>query len=154
MPTAADLMRRDVIALAPRDRVLEARETMRLGRLRQLPVVDGPWIVGEVSWRDVCLAYRAVLDEPRGAGARLRAAAVDALEVARVMQPTCDWVAPDELLAAVVARLARRGGGFVPVVEAEGGSRIELLGIVTANDLLRAALAAEGEHPAARSRRP
>jgi CBS domain-containing protein len=154
MLTAVDLMRREVIVLEPGDRLAEAREMMRLGRLRQVPVVSEPWIVGEISWREACLAYRPVLEAVSEAGARERAAAVDALAVARVMHPTSDWVAADAHVTEVVARLERRACGFVPVVAALGESRLQLLGVITENDLLRAALAAGNGRPALRPGRP
>jgi CBS-domain-containing membrane protein len=141
MPTAADLMRRDVIVLAPADCLAEARATMRLGRIRQLPVVEEPWLVGEVSWRAACKAYRPLFEAAAPEELARWTAELDALPVARVMQPPRDWVREGAPLLEVVARLARRACGFVPVVETEGES-LRLLGVVTEHDLLRAALAA------------
>jgi CBS domain-containing membrane protein len=140
MPTAADLMRRDVIALAPDDCLAEARETMRLGRIRQLPVVEDPWLVGEISWRAACVAYHPLFEAASPGEVARRAAELDALPVARVMLPPLDWVREGAPLLEVVARLARRACGFVPVVETQGES-LRLLGVVTEHDLMLAVFA-------------
>jgi CBS domain-containing protein len=64
----ADVMTRDVTMAPPDADVLWAAETMRLKRVRHLPVGEGGHVVGIVSIRDLYAAAEAVLRlDPRGA---------------------------------------------------------------------------------------
>jgi len=137
--TAADLMRRRVISLAPEEPLRSAGEMMRLGRLRQVPVVRDGTLVGELSYRDACLALRDLVAEAARASRRpgpADAVGMRAHAVSEVMAPAGEAVGPDDPLGRVAAHIARRGTGFVPVVEPRSG---QLLGVVTERDLLLAA---------------
>lgn len=59
----SDLMTRDLVTAAPTDGVGEAMETMRIRRIRHLPIMDDGEMVGIVSVRDVLDALRRATQE-------------------------------------------------------------------------------------------
>lgn len=137
---AIDIMRRNVITLAPDDSLAVAREIMRLGRLRQLPVVERGRMLGELSYRATCLALGDALgSDSSTARRRRRLEGLDHQPVSKLMVPP-EWVDPDAPIGLVVRQLARRAAGYVPVVET-GPRPPRMLGVVTERDLLRAAVA-------------
>lgn len=138
-------MRRHVIALSPADRIGMAYEMMRLGRIRQLPVVEGVHLAGELAFRDLLAAYRELFGRTAARSAPARRRAWEALEVRPIealVRRAEDLVRLETPLAEVVRRIARRAVGFVPVVDEPNGSTgLRLIGVVTERDLLRNALA-------------
>jgi acetoin utilization protein AcuB len=129
-----DVMRRRFIALAPDDSLLEAERLMRIARVRSLPVVNDATLVGVLSNRDLLESSVAPSrTSPEALGRFLLDTPVAAL-----MNADPPWVAPDEPLAVVARRLLEVGEGCLPVVDPSGAGP-RLLGIVTENDLLRAA---------------
>jgi CBS domain-containing protein len=137
-PVAA-LMRRNFVALAPQDSLLEAFQLMRLARLRLLPVVREGVLVGVLAFVDV---LGAVLHELRAA-AGLGRAELEAIPVERVMSAATETLGPQASLAEAARRLCRSASGCIPVVEA-GRSGPRLLGLVVESDLLRAAFEGVG----------
>ena len=140
---ASELMRRHMMALAPDDTLSAAFQMIRLSRVRQLPVLDGQTIVGEVSHLDTFLAYRDILE----AGAKLDPAAVEdaigevnARSVQTIMRPVVHFVSPEATVDQIVRSLRERRAGFVPVVVETGDGGLRIMGIVTETDLLAAAL--------------
>jgi len=140
---ASELMRRHMMALAPDDTLSAAFQMIRLSRVRQLPVVEGEKILGEVSHLDTFLAYRDILE----AGAKLDPAAfedaigeVNARSVQTIMRPVAHFVSPDATVEQIVRSLRERRAGFVPVVVETGDGGLRIEGIVTETDLLAAAL--------------
>lgn len=115
------IMRRDFISAAPEERLEDARQTMRLARLRHLLVTRGDALVGILSYRD--LLDRA----PR------RAECI--ASVGDAMQPAPHTVRPDASLGEAADRMCRYGYGCLPVTSDAG----VLIGILTETDLLRAA---------------
>ena len=140
---ASELMRRHMMALSPDDTLSAAFQMIRLSRVRQLPVVEGEKILGEVSHLDTFLAYRDILE----AGAKLDPAAVEdaigevnARSVQTIMRPVAHFVSPDATVEQIVRSLRERRAGFVPVVVETGDGGLRIKGIVTETDLLAAAL--------------
>ena len=108
-----------------------AWETMRVHRIRHLPVVDGRGrLVGLVTHRDLLAASHSSLAFP------IEAERVRVLRVARVhdlMETHLSTVTPGEPAAEAGRRMVRHKIGCLPVVD-EGG---RLAGIVTEEDFLR-----------------
>ncbi len=123
------VMRRDFITVGPLASLDEARETMRLARLRHLLVTDARYLLGVLSYRELLEAL-------------LRGEATPRL-VAEAMSATPYVVTPSSSLASAASRLWSLDIGCLPVVEpAEGAPPAELLvGVLTVSDLLRAAYA-------------
>jgi CBS domain-containing membrane protein len=115
------IMRRDFVCSAPEEPLEEARQTMRLARLRHMLVTRGDALVGILSYRDLL--------------ERLDARVSSGACVGDAMQRAPLAVGPDASLGEAADRMCRYGYGCLPVVE--GGDR--LVGILTETDLLRAA---------------
>jgi CBS domain-containing protein len=123
------LMRREFISIAPDESLVEARQIMRLARLRHLPVVRDGALVGLLTYRDLLEFLFA--DAAPGP-------ATDGLRVEAVMARLPHSVSPEKSLAYAASRLWQLHLGCLPVVEpdANGG---RLVGLITEVDLLRAA---------------
>ena len=137
-PTVATLMTTDVLTVDPNATLDRAWETMRVHRIRHLPVVDSrarpPTLVGLVTHRDLLAASSSSLAFPTE-GERVRV-----LRIARVhdlMETHLSTATPEEPAAEAGRRMVRHKIGCLPVVD-EGG---RLVGIVTEEDFLRWAAA-------------
>ncbi len=127
--SVGQLMRRDFVTVAPDESLAEARQIMRLARLRHLLVVKDGALVGIVSYRDL---LELLLADGRPPSPHLG----DPVEVAMVRAPLS--LSPEQSLAYAASRLWRLQLGCLPVVERERtGER--LVGLITEVDLLRAA---------------
>lgn len=122
-------MRRDFITVAPDESLAEARQIMRMARLRHLLVVRDGALVGILSYRDLL--------ELLFADAR-RPAETQALPVEAAMVRSPSYVTPEKPLAYAAARLWQLQLGCLPVVERNGAGE-RLVGLITEVDLLRAA---------------
>jgi CBS domain-containing protein len=128
----SELMQRDVVTLRLDDRLALADDTMRLGRVRHMPVLDGDRLVGIVSNRDLLAASltTALRFEPEHRRAFMRA-----VEVREVMSKDVVSIGPDTPVAEAARLMLERKIGCLPVVKGEA----QLVGLVTETDLLRAA---------------
>jgi CBS-domain-containing membrane protein len=142
----ADVMRRQFMSLAPEDSVRDAELTMRLARVRFLPVVRDGTLLGLVSY------HRLVRDWLGGLLRRRSRSAADpgGRSVDRLMTRAPKALGLESGLDEAASRLAAETLGFLPVVDCAGGSP-QLVGVVTETDLLRAAY--ENWTGAARPRR-
>lgn len=131
---ARDLMRTHFITASPDESLRDARGTMRLARLRDLPVARDGVFLGLLSYRGVLEAILQRLD--RG-GPREVEAFLSSL-IGGLLGPSPQFVSPETDLAEAASQMLRSGIACIPVVEADrGGPR--LVGLVTESDLLRAA---------------
>ena len=135
--TVRDIMSHRVEAAAPDETVLDARDRLRDGRFRHLPVVEGGRLVGVVSDRDVL----------RAAGPSLGATEFDddvgpGTDRALREVMTRDVVTADPTMSVEEAAdlLLRHDVSALPVLD-EG----RLVGIVTTADVLRLAAGQERE---------
>jgi acetoin utilization protein AcuB len=131
----ADWMTPDPVTIAPAATAGEALALMRQRRIRHLPVVDGGRLVGMLSDRDVrsALPSAAVLgeiEEDDPATSR---------PVADIMTADPLTIPPSQPVEEAARLLTEQRIGVVPVVD---GSR--LLGILSADDLLRAFVESSG----------
>jgi CBS domain-containing protein len=127
-------MRRRFIALSPGDSLLDAERLMRIARVRYLPVVSGTTLVGVLSNRDLLESSVAPSQtSPEALGRFLLET-----RVAELMNANPAAATPDTALAQAARLLLELGEGCLPVVDALGPAP-RLVGLVTENDLLRAA---------------
>jgi len=127
-------MQRRFVELAPSDTLRDAREVMRMARLRYLLVIDRGVLVGMLS-------YRALLEAAVGEGDGPTGAALDPqARVGELMVPAPVTVKPSTPLREAAVFMLRFHLGCLPVVEGGPGSS-RAIGIVTESDLLRAAYA-------------
>lgn len=147
--TCADVMSRDVVAVAPGASLHEALDLLRRHRIKVLPVTDErAQVLGIVTQTD--LLDKAVWD--RG-GPRIGLARRLALTLSRgrapygcvedIMTTAVETVRPETTVAEVVLRMADAGLHHLPVVDRWGN----LAGIVSQSDLVAALLAEAAEEP-------
>ncbi len=128
-----DLMQTKVFTVSVNDLVDRVFFLINFEKIRHLPVLDGPRLVGIVSDRDL---YKAL--GPRGR----RRSVIEQKEetslyviprkVRHIMRRGVITIEPEADLAKAAHTMARRRIGALPVTK---GS--ELIGILTATDLLR-----------------
>jgi CBS domain-containing membrane protein len=135
--TVGRLMRSQFIAMTPDDSLLEADRIMRLARIRHLPVTHKGRLVGLISHRDILAASIAKLEE-RPPAERLEH--LRRIPIRELMQPDPYTATVDTPLQEAARRMLRLKIGCLPVVRATNDG-LELVGIVTESDLLRAAYA-------------
>ncbi len=129
--TAADVMSRDLLAVSPEDRLVDAVAELTQRGVRHLPVVDGMHrVVGILSDRDV----REALGSVAAAFSESLEARVSALRVSDAMTPDPRTVGRDEPLSGVVHVLLHDRVGALPVVDDEE----VLVGLISYVDVLRA----------------
>jgi len=138
----SELMQREVVTLRLDDRLALADDTMRLGRVRHMPVLDGDRLVGVVSNRDLLAASltTALRFEPAQRRAFMRA-----VEVREVMSKDVVSVGPDTPAGDAARLMIQRRIGCLPVVKGEA----QLVGLLTETDLLRAAYLGDEDPEAA-----
>jgi CBS domain-containing protein len=119
-----DAMRRDFAQVGPEESLADARETMRMGRLRHLLVTRDDVLLGLISYRDL-VELLSHPDVQRLAGSA----------VGDFMRKLPTTIRPESPLAAAADPMCRYGLGCLPVVEPDG----RLIGLLTETDLLRAA---------------
>lgn len=122
-------MRREFITVEPEETLVEARQIMRVARLRHLLVARDGLLMGILTYRDLLESGLQHGPATDGDGSR---------RVAGVMAAFPHAVTPEKPLAHAASRLWQLHVGCLPVVEvtAEGE---RLVGLITETDLLRAA---------------
>ena len=130
-PVVADLMTREVVAIAADTTLDEAWRLMQERHIRHLPVVDRRGqLLGLVTHRDLLAASQSTLSFRRESE-RVRVLAW--ARAGDVMETHLSTAQADEPAAAAGTRMVRHKIGCLPVLDADG----HLAGIVTEEDFLR-----------------
>jgi acetoin utilization protein AcuB len=122
-------MTRNVVTVQPQTSASQAAGLMSTRRIRRLPVVDGPHIVGIVSARDILHAF------PPGVNpfaVLAPAASAATVTVEHIMARHPQTIEPDAPIEAAAALMAERKIGALPVVRAGN-----LVGLITESDIFR-----------------
>lgn len=136
--SVADIMTEHVVTVSEEDSLELVTENLDRFRFRHLPVVDGRLVVGVITERD--LLRFAVSTSERGPAAAAKAADLERRTfVAQVMTRNPVTVPPDTSVSEAAALMVDGRFDCLPVVNPAG----ELLGIVTAHDLLQLMSASE-----------
>ena len=143
-----DSMTREVVTVGPETTAAEALALCREKGIRHLPVLEGGWLVGMISDRDLRSATPALGDPDR-------AEALERIRVADEMVKEVATVRPEDPIEEAAIEMYERKIGCLPVVDDD-----DLVGIVTSSDVMRAFVRLVGAHaPGSRvevalSRRP
>lgn len=129
-----DSMTREVVTVGPGNTAAEALKLCRERRIRHLPVVEGGRLVGMVSDRDLRSATPA-LGDPN------RTAALEEIRVEQAMNTDLVTADPEDPIENSAREMFERRIGSLPVTD--GG---ELVGILTASDVMRALVHLVGAH--------
>ena len=124
-----EVMRLEVVTLAPEDRLDVASDIMTLGRIRHMPVVAHDQVVGILTQRDL---FRAAISS----ALQLRPAAerewLAKIHVREVMTTKVFTVEPDEPVHNAVTQMIEKRVGCLPVVQ-----HSKLVGLLSESDCLR-----------------
>lgn len=123
-----EIMVKEVATLDINDELSLANDIMRLGRIRHLPVVDGPRLVGIISERDL---FRTSLAQALGYGTKATRDLMKTLHIKDVMVSAVITVSPETELCEAVRMMVEKKIGCLPVVESE-----RLVGLITETDIL------------------
>ena len=143
-----DSMTREVVTVGSETTAAEALALCREKGIRHLPVLEGGWLVGMISDRDLRSATPALGDPDR-------AEALERIRVADEMAKEVATVRPEDPIEEAAIEMYERKIGCLPVVDDD-----DLVGIVTSSDVMRAFVRLVGAHaPGSRvevalSRRP
>jgi CBS domain-containing protein len=128
----SEIMRSEVVILAPGERLDLTQDLMNLGRVRHMPVVAEGRLVGIVSQRDLLAAS---LSKAIDFDATSRRTFLHSVEVGEVMTKDVVTGRPDTTLEEAARILVRNKIGCLPIVSPER----TLLGLVSETDLISAA---------------
>ena len=123
-----DIMVKEVATLDVNDELSLANDIMRLGRIRHLPVVDGPRLVGIISERDL---FRSSLAQALGYGTKATRDLMKTLRIKDIMVPQVITITPETDLKDAVQLMMEKKIGCLPVVEED-----RLVGLITETDIL------------------
>ena len=127
-------MKHPVVGVKPRDSAAHARALMEQHRVNQLPVLQGPRLVGIVTDRDLRDAFPSLAETTAPSRRRPpKGAEPSAIPVEDVMTHDVLTVEPDTPLDDAARLLRRERIGALPVVSAG-----RVVGILTRSDLLEA----------------
>ncbi|MDI6853446.1 MAG: CBS domain-containing protein [Deltaproteobacteria bacterium] len=123
-----DIMVKEVATLDVNDELSLANDIMRLGRIRHLPVVDGPRLVGIISERDL---FRSSLAQALGYGTKATRDLMKTLRIKDIMVAQVITIAPESEIKDAVQLMIDKKIGCLPVVEGD-----RLVGLITETDIL------------------
>jgi CBS domain-containing protein len=123
-----DIMVKEVATLDVNDELSLANDIMRLGRIRHLPVVDGPSLVGIISERDL---FRSSLAHALGYATKDTRDLMKTLHIKDVMVTGVITITPDMDLCEATKIMIEEKIGCLPVVEDS-----LLVGLITETDIL------------------
>lgn len=122
-----------VVTAKPRDSAAHARVIMEEHRVNQLPVLEGPKVIGIVTDRDLRDAFPSIAESVASRQPLPKGADPNVIVVEDLMARDVLTVEPDVALVSAAELLRRERIGALPVVKAG-----RLVGILTRSDLLDA----------------
>jgi CBS domain-containing membrane protein len=125
-----ELMSTELVTLTEDETLAHAQHCMARGRIRHLPVVRGPRLVGLVTHRDLLAASFSIFAEVDLTEQRRVFATIMAAEI---MHRDVTTVLPSVPVSSAARILLRNRYGCLPVVDEEE----HLVGIITEADFLR-----------------
>jgi predicted transcriptional regulator len=123
-----EIMVKEVATLDVNDELSLANDIMRLGRIRHLPVVDGPRLAGIISERDL---FRTSLAQALGYATKDTRNLMKKLRIKDIMVKEVVTVSPEDPVCHAVRLMVEKKIGCLPVVEND-----RLVGLITETDVL------------------
>jgi CBS-domain-containing membrane protein len=123
-----EIMVKEVATLDVNDELSLANDIMRLGRIRHLPVVDGPRLVGIISERDL---FKSSLAKALGYASKDTRDLMKTLRIKDVMVTGVITIPPDTEVCEATKIMIEEKIGCLPVVEGT-----LLVGLITETDVM------------------
>ncbi len=124
-----DVMRRELHAVAPSERIIHARRLLLDNDIARLPVLDGGHLQGIIAEHEIANAF-AGFKESDGS---VQKAMIRDMQVADYMRRDVVTTSADASCIEAAAKMREHHVGALPVVDGEG----TIQGIVTRTDLIR-----------------
>jgi CBS domain-containing membrane protein len=129
MTRVKDLMEKEVATLQAADHLDLASDVMQLGRIRHMPVVDGPKLVGILSQRDL---FRAGISSVLQFRPTTEREWLGKIAVRDVMSKPVTTVRAEAPIRDAVDIMIKKKIGCLPVVDDQG----HLVGLLSESDAL------------------
>ena len=127
--TVKEIMTKDVVAVAPTDRLVHARRQMMDANVGRLPVIDDDELVGMITSKDL---MRAFIDFRKNVPEKYQKTQIKEVFVEDIMSSNPSYVSKEMSITEVSKIMMETGYNGLPVVE-EG----KVVGIITQTDILR-----------------
>lgn len=124
-----EIMVRDVATLDAGDELSLANDIMKLGRIRHLPVLDGPKLAGIVSERDL---FRSSLAQALGHEPDKARNVMKSIRIEQIMVTDVISISPEADIKEAVRLMLKHKIGCLPVVQED-----RLIGLLTETDIMR-----------------
>ena len=124
-----EIMTKDVVAVAPTDRLVHARRQMIDANVGRLPVIDDDELVGMITSKDL---MRAFIDFRKNVPEKYQKTQIKEVFVEDIMSSNPSYVSKEMSITEVSKIMMETGYNGLPVVE-EG----KVVGIITQTDILR-----------------
>ena len=124
-----EIMTKDVVAVAPTDRLVHARRQMMDANVGRLPVIDDDELVGMITSKDL---MRAFIDFRKNVPEKYQKTQIKEVFVEDIMSSNPSYVSKEMSISEVSNIMMETGYNGLPVVE-EG----KVVGIITQTDILR-----------------
>ena len=124
-----EIMTKDVVAVAPTDRLVHARRQMMDANVGRLPVIDDEELVGMITSKDL---MRAFIDFRKNVPEKYQKTQIKEVLVEDIMSSNPSYVSKEMSITEVSKIMMETGYNGLPVVE-EG----KVIGIITQTDILR-----------------
>ena len=124
-----EIMTKDVVAVAPTDRLVHARRQMVDANVGRLPVIDDDELVGMITSKDL---MRAFIDFRKNVPEKYQKTQIKEVFVEDIMSSNPSYVSKEMSITEVSKIMMETGYNGLPVVE-EG----KVVGIITQTDILR-----------------
>ena len=127
--TVKEIMTKDVVAVAPTDRLVHARRQMMDANVGRLPVIDDDELVGMITSKDL---MRAFIDFRKNVPEKYQKTQIKEVFVEDIMSSNPSYVSKEMSISEVSNIMMETGYNGLPVVE-EG----KVVCIITQTDILR-----------------
>ena len=124
-----EIMTKDVVSVAPTDRLVHARRQMMDANVGRLPVIDDEELVGMITSKDLMRAY---IDFRKNVPEKYQKTQIKEIFVEDIMSSNPSYVSKEMSITEVSKIMMETGYNGLPVVE-EG----KVVGIITQTDILR-----------------